>query len=54
MGLACWMPKATNTHTRSEYAILTALPRQPRLGQRAAVSSYKHITALVVNVGAHL
>jgi hypothetical protein len=53
MSLACWMTKATNTHTRSEYVIVIAFPRQLRLGQRAAVSRHTHITA-VVSVGVHL
>jgi hypothetical protein len=29
MSIACWIPKATNTH--SEYVILIALPQQQRL-----------------------
>ena len=29
MRIACWIPKATNTH--SEYVILIALPQQQRL-----------------------
>ena len=45
------MTKATNTHTCSEYVIVTAFARQLRLGQHAALSRYTHITALVVSVG---
>ena len=35
MRIACWIPKATNTH--SEYVILIALPRQQWLGERNVV-----------------
>jgi len=50
MRIACWIPKATNTH--SQYAILTALPMQQRLHERTATLRYStvHWLALCVNV----
>ena len=33
MRIACWIPKATNTH--AEYVILIAIPLQQRLHERA-------------------
>jgi hypothetical protein len=38
MRIACWIPKATNTH--SEYVILIALPLQQRLHERASMLRY--------------
>jgi len=38
MHIACWIPKATGTH--SEYAILIALPLQQWLHELACVTSY--------------
>jgi hypothetical protein len=38
MRIACWIPKATNTH--SEYIILIALPLQQWLHERASVVRY--------------
>ena len=35
MRIACWIPKATNTH--SEYVICIAFALQPRLHERASV-----------------
>jgi len=35
MCIACWIPKATNTH--SEYVIFIAFPMQQRLYERASV-----------------
>jgi len=45
MSLACWMPKATDTH--SEYVILVAFPRQQWLRERASVLRYTYIACLV-------
>jgi hypothetical protein len=42
--IACWIPKATKTH--SEYAILTALPLQLWLHERASVLSYSTLPLL--------
>ena len=39
MLFACWITKDRDTH--SEYVILTAIPRQKWLLQRASVLSYK-------------
>jgi len=38
MRIACWIPKATNTH--SEYVILIALPLQQWLHERASMLRY--------------
>ena len=35
MRIACWIPKATNTH--SEYVTLIALPRQQWFRERASM-----------------
>jgi hypothetical protein len=40
MRFACWITKATNTH--SEYVILIALPREQWLRERAYVTLYVH------------
>jgi hypothetical protein len=45
MRFACWMIKATDTH--SEYVILIAFPRQEWLRERASVLHYKYIARLV-------
>jgi hypothetical protein len=45
MCLACWITKATNTH--SEYVILTAFPRQQWLCEHASVLRYTYIGCLV-------
>ena len=52
MCIACWMPKATNTH--SEYVILIALPLQQWLHEHASNLRYVYIASLVMhklNVG---
>ena len=38
MRIACWIRKATNTH--SEYVILVAIPRQRRFRERASTFRY--------------
>jgi len=45
MRIACWIPKATNTH--SEYVTLIAFPLQQWLHKRAAVVRYTYIACLV-------
>ena len=40
MRIACWIRKATDTH--SEYIILIAFPLQQWLGKRACVTMYIH------------
>jgi hypothetical protein len=53
MRFACWITKATDTH--SEYVTLIAFPRQQWLRERASVVRYMYI-ACFVNVqvcGAH-
>jgi hypothetical protein len=41
MRIACWKPKATNTHT--EYVILIAFPLQQWLHKRASMLRYTYI-----------
>ena len=43
---ACWVNKATNTH--SEYVILIASPRQRWLRERATILRYMYIACLVI------
>ena len=45
MRSACWIPKATNTH--SEYVILIAFPRQQWLRERALLLRYSYVACLV-------
>jgi hypothetical protein len=46
MRFACWVTKATKTHT--EYVILIAFPRQQCLSERASVLRYTYIACLVI------
>jgi len=45
MRFACWVTKATDTH--SEYAILTAFPRQQWSRERASMWRYTYIACLL-------
>ena len=45
MRIACWIPKATNTH--SEYVILIAFPLQQWLHERASVLRHTYIACIV-------
>jgi hypothetical protein len=45
MRFACWITKATDTH--SEYVILIAFPSQQWLRERASVLRYTYIVCLV-------
>jgi len=45
MRIACWITKATNTH--SEYVILISFPQQEWLHERASVLRYTYIACLV-------
>jgi hypothetical protein len=45
MRLACWITKATDTH--SEYVIFIAFPRQQWLHERASILRYTYIACLV-------
>jgi hypothetical protein len=38
MRIACWLPKATNTHT--QYVTFTAYPLQQWLGERVSMICY--------------
>jgi hypothetical protein len=40
MRVACWIPKATDTH--SEYVIMTAFPLQHWLQERASMLRYRY------------
>jgi hypothetical protein len=52
MSIACWIPKATNTH--SQYVILIAFPGQGWLHKRASLARYTYIACLVNRcVGMH-
>jgi hypothetical protein len=46
MHIACWIPKATNTHLR--YVILIAFPQQQWLQERASMLRYTYIACLVI------
>jgi len=48
MRIACWIPKATHTHTHLPYVILIAFPLQTMLQERASVLRYTYITSLVL------
>jgi hypothetical protein len=45
MRIACWIPKATNSHT--PYVILIAFPLQQWLHRRASLLRYTYIACLV-------
>jgi len=45
MRIACWIPKATDTH--SEYVIIIAFPLQQYLHERASMERYTHIACFV-------
>jgi hypothetical protein len=42
MRFACWIPKATNTHTHTQYVILIAFPLQQWLQERASMLRYTY------------
>jgi hypothetical protein len=46
MRVACWITKATNTH--SDCLIVIAFPRQQRLRERASILCYMYIACLVL------
>jgi len=45
MRIACWIPKATNSH--SEYVILIAFPLQQWLHESSSTLHYTYIVCLV-------
>jgi hypothetical protein len=45
MRIACWVPKATNTH--ANYFMLIVFPLQQWLHERTSMSRYTHIVCLV-------
>jgi len=45
MRFACWIPKATDTH--SDYVILTTFPLQQWLHERALVLRYMYIACII-------
>jgi hypothetical protein len=48
MRIACWIPKATNTH--SGYVIFFAFPLQQWLHDSASILPYTYIACLVTKV----
>jgi len=46
MRIACWIPKATNTHTCS--VIIIVLPLQQWLHERASLLRYTYLASVVV------
>jgi hypothetical protein len=46
MRIACWVPKATDTH--SEYVTLIAFPLKQWLRERASLLRYTYIACLVL------
>jgi hypothetical protein len=46
MRIACWIPKATNTHTICD--ILIALPLQQLSHERASILRYTYTACLIV------
>jgi len=48
MRIACWVPKAINTH--SEYVILISFPLQRLLQERVKVSCYTCSACLAVSI----
>ena len=47
MRIACWMPKATNTH--SQYVILIAITQQQWLHERSSLLRCTYIVCLVLS-----
>jgi len=47
MRIACWMPKATNTHTHTHRLCNTAFPQQLWLHERASMLRSTHIARLI-------
>jgi hypothetical protein len=45
MRIACWVTKATDTH--SQFVILIAFPRQQRLRESASMLRYTYIACIV-------
>jgi hypothetical protein len=48
MRIAFWIPKATNTHTHSQYVILTTFLQQQWLHERPPMLRYTDIVCLVI------
>jgi len=46
MRIACWIPKATDTH--SEYVILTAVPPEQWVHEYASMLRYTYIALIIV------
>ena len=44
--IACWTPRATNTH--SEYVIMIAFPRERWLHERPSMLSYTYTASFVI------
>jgi hypothetical protein len=52
MRIECWIPKATNTH--SKYVILIAFPLQQWLQERASLLRHTCIACLVKSDGVNM
>jgi len=48
MRLACWIPRATDTH--SEYVTAIAFPQQQRLRERASILRHTYIACVVLEI----
>jgi hypothetical protein len=48
MRIACWIPKATNTH--SQYVILIAFPLQHQFHERTSMLRYTYIALFCYNI----
>jgi len=48
MGIACWIPNATNAH--SEYVTFIAFPLQQWLLDSASMLRYTYVACLVLNI----
>jgi hypothetical protein len=47
MRIACWITKATDTHSEYVILVLIAFPRQQWLRERASMLRYTYIASLV-------
>jgi hypothetical protein len=48
MHISRWIPKATNTHTHTQYVIFPAFPLQQWLQERAVILRYTYIACVFV------
>jgi hypothetical protein len=50
MHFACWITKATHTHTHTEYVICISFVRQHSFPERASLLRHSYIAPLVIEV----